>query len=53
MIIESNKVGINWLCHVLHVPWFGDIGIYHDPETGDVVPVYYNQAGDMVAPVWS
>ncbi len=53
MIINSRDVSINWLCRVLPMPWFGDCGIYHNPATGDVRPVWYCNDGNPRQVSWS
>jgi hypothetical protein len=53
MIIDSKDCPVGWLCEVLPIPWFGDIGIIHNATTGDIIPVFYDQAGELVGPFWS
>jgi len=54
VIVDSKRVSINWLCRVLPLPWFGgDCGVYHNPATGDIRPVWYLPNGNPRDVMWS
>jgi len=52
-VIDSGSCSVDWLCEVLPVPWFGDCGIYHNPATGDIQPVWYGRSGAPREVMWS